>query len=142
MATASTPRLTKVDPLDRTFAQSLDAGSSGSAGSGFAGDRAPGTGRCNAADADDGLQPTIAARTRELGVLSEMAEGRSTRWSRPVPESTEKALSKHLNSILAKRDLPPSDDHNRRVRAVLAYLNAGDCGISGSGNGQPRAKAA
>ncbi|MFF5230854.1 hypothetical protein [Dactylosporangium sp. NPDC000521] len=59
-------------------------------------------GRCSAADADDGLQPTIAAGTRELGVLSEMAEGRSN------SVAIEKALSKHLNSILAKRDLPTS----------------------------------
>jgi hypothetical protein len=36
---------------------------------------------------------------------------------------TEKAISKHSTSIFAKLCLPPSDDDNRRVLAVLAYLN-------------------
>src|SRR5262249_6177741 len=36
---------------------------------------------------------------------------------------TEKAVSKHSTSIFANLDLAPSDDDNRRVLAVLAYLN-------------------
>jgi hypothetical protein len=36
---------------------------------------------------------------------------------------TEKAVSKHTNNIFAKLQLPPSEDDNRRVLAVLAYLN-------------------
>jgi hypothetical protein len=32
-------------------------------------------------------------------------------------------VSKHSTSIFAKLNLTPSDDDNRRVLAVLAYLN-------------------
>ena len=37
---------------------------------------------------------------------------------------SEKAISKHIANIFLKLDLPPSDDDNRRVMAVLAFLNA------------------
>ena len=53
-----------------------------------------------------------------------MAEGRSNAAIGGRLFVTEKAVSKHINSIFAKLDLPPSDDDNRRVLAVLAYLNA------------------
>lgn len=33
------------------------------------------------------------------------------------------AVAKHTASIFTKLDPPPSDDDNRRVLAVLAYLN-------------------
>ena len=33
------------------------------------------------------------------------------------------AVGKHIANIFAKLDLPPSESNNRRVRAVLAYLN-------------------
>ena len=38
------------------------------------------------------------------------------------PFITEKAVSKHAAGIFGKLDLAPSDDDNRRVLAVLAYL--------------------
>ena len=37
---------------------------------------------------------------------------------------TDKAISKHINSIFTKLDMPPSDDDNRRVLAVLTWLRA------------------
>ena len=37
---------------------------------------------------------------------------------------TEKAVSKHAAGIFGKLDLAPSDDDNRRVLAVLAYLDS------------------
>jgi DNA-binding NarL/FixJ family response regulator len=63
---------------------------------------------------------TLTPRERE--VLAVMAEGRSNAAVAARLVITEKAVSKHINSILAKLDLPPSDDDHRRVLAVLAYL--------------------
>lgn len=37
---------------------------------------------------------------------------------------TEKAVSKHAAGIFAKLDLAPCDDDNRRVLAVLAWLDS------------------
>jgi hypothetical protein len=38
---------------------------------------------------------------------------------------SEKAVSRHSTSIAIKLGLQPSDDDNRRVLAILAYLNPG-----------------
>ena len=53
-----------------------------------------------------------------------MAEGRSNAATAARLVITEKAVSKHINSIFTKLGLPPSEDDNRRVLAVLAYLDA------------------
>jgi DNA-binding NarL/FixJ family response regulator len=63
----------------------------------------------------------LSARERE--VLALMAEGRSNSAIAQRLFVTEKAVSKHSTSIFSKLDLAPSDDDNRRVLAVLAYLN-------------------
>lgn len=60
---------------------------------------------------------------REREVLGLMAEGRSNAAIATSLFVTEKAISKHTNAIFAKLDLPVSADDNRRVLAVLAYLN-------------------
>lgn len=62
---------------------------------------------------------------REREVLAVMAEGRSNAAIAERLVVTEKAVSKHINNILAKLDLPPSDDDHRRVLAVLTYLDEG-----------------
>jgi hypothetical protein len=36
---------------------------------------------------------------------------------------TEKAVSQHTNSLFSRLGPPPSEADNRRVPAVLAYLN-------------------
>ena len=53
-----------------------------------------------------------------------MAEGRSNAAIAQRLFVTEKAVSKHTTSIFTKLGLAPSEDDNRRVLAVLAYLNA------------------
>ncbi len=68
---------------------------------------------------DDPLD-RLTARERE--VLALMAEGRSNAAIAAGLFVTEKAVSKHSNSIFSKLDLPVDGDDNRRVLAVLAYL--------------------
>jgi DNA-binding NarL/FixJ family response regulator len=59
---------------------------------------------------------------REREVLALMAEGRSNTAIAQRLVITEHAVAKHTASIFTKLDLQPSDDDNRRVLAVLAYL--------------------
>ena len=70
-----------------------------------------------------GAQPLRELTAREREVLGLMAEGRSNAAVAARLFITEKAVSKHINSIFSKLGMPPSDDDNRRVLAVLAYLN-------------------
>jgi len=61
--------------------------------------------------------------TRELEVLAEMAAGRSNAAIGARLHITEKAVAKHINSIFTKLALPVSEDANRRVQAVLTFLD-------------------
>jgi DNA-binding NarL/FixJ family response regulator len=69
-------------------------------------------------------EPLARLSAREREVLELMAEGRSNSAIAQRLFVTEKAVSKHSTSIFSKLDLAPSDDDNRRVLAVLAYLNS------------------
>jgi DNA-binding NarL/FixJ family response regulator len=66
--------------------------------------------------------PIARLSPREREVLGLMAEGRSNAAIAMRLFVTERAVAKHTASIFAKLDLQPSDDDNRRVLAVLAYL--------------------
>jgi len=68
--------------------------------------------------------PVARLSNREREVLALMAEGRSNSAIAQQLFVTEKAVSKHSTNIFTKLDLAPSDDDNRRVLAVLAYLNS------------------
>jgi DNA-binding NarL/FixJ family response regulator len=68
-------------------------------------------------------EPLARLSAREREVLELMAEGRSNSAIAQRLFVSEKAVSKHSTSIFTKLDLAPSDDDNRRVLAVLAYLN-------------------
>ncbi len=60
---------------------------------------------------------------RELEVLALMAEGRSNGGIAGQLVVTVGAVEKHVARIFTKLRLPPTDADNRRVLAVLAYLN-------------------
>ena len=59
---------------------------------------------------------------RELEVLSLVAEGRSNAGIAGLLFLTVGAVEKHIASIMDKLDLPSASADNRRVLAVLAYL--------------------
>jgi DNA-binding NarL/FixJ family response regulator len=61
---------------------------------------------------------------REREVIGLMAEGRTNAGIATRLVVTEKAVSKHINNIFLKLGLYQTEDDNRRVLAVLTYLNA------------------
>ena len=73
-------------------------------------------------DRNSGNVAMGALSPRERDVLGLMAEGRSNAAIAQRLFITERAVSKHTASIFMRLDLQPSDDDNRRVLAVLAYL--------------------
>ncbi|CAM3323678.1 response regulator [Stackebrandtia soli] len=60
---------------------------------------------------------------RELEVLGLMAEGRSNSAIAAALYVTDKAVDKHTNNVFRKLGLTQSSDDNRRVLAVLTYLD-------------------
>src|ERR1700746_3214444 len=69
-------------------------------------------------------EPVTRLTAREREVLELMAEGRSNTAIAQRLFITEKAVSKHTTSIFTKLGLAESGDDNRRVLAVLAFLNS------------------
>ena len=69
---------------------------------------------------DDRLE-RLSPRERE--VLELMAEGHGNGVIAERLVVTDGAVHKHIRSIFAKLDLPPSDRTDRRVAAVLRYLD-------------------
>jgi DNA-binding NarL/FixJ family response regulator len=61
---------------------------------------------------------------REREVLALMAEGRSNAGIAHQLWITEGTVEKHVHSILRKLRLPESEDNQRRVLAVLTFLEA------------------
>jgi DNA-binding NarL/FixJ family response regulator len=68
-------------------------------------------------------EPLGRLTPRELEVLELMAQGRSNAAIAQQLVVTERAVTKHTANIFGKLGLAVSDDDNRRVLAVLAYLN-------------------
>jgi len=63
-----------------------------------------------------------ALTPRELEVLGEMAQGKSNASVAATLVLSERAIEKHTNSIFSKLGLSEERDLNRRVSAVLVYL--------------------
>jgi DNA-binding NarL/FixJ family response regulator len=63
-----------------------------------------------------------ALTPRELEVLGEMAQGKNNASIAAALVLSERAIEKHTNSIFSKLGLSEERDLNRRVSAVLVYL--------------------
>src|SRR5260221_7750290 len=70
----------------------------------------------------ENLSPQLTERERE--VLALMAEGRSNSGIAHRLWITEGTVEKHVRSILRKLRLPATADDQRRVLAVITFLNA------------------
>jgi DNA-binding NarL/FixJ family response regulator len=68
--------------------------------------------------------PLAVLSAREREVLSLVAEGRSNAGIAHRLFISEGAVEKHVRSILAKLNLPATDEDHRRVLAVLMFLDA------------------
>jgi serine/threonine-protein kinase PknK len=68
--------------------------------------------------------PLDVLSPREREVLSLMAEGRSNAGIAHQLWITEGTVEKHVHSILTRLRLPSTPDDQRRVLAVIAFLDA------------------
>jgi DNA-binding NarL/FixJ family response regulator len=67
-------------------------------------------------------RPVDALTPRETEVLSLMAEGHSNAAIVERLEISQSAVEKHVRKVFTKLGLPETDQHHRRVLAVLTYL--------------------
>lgn len=68
--------------------------------------------------------PLAALSPREREVLAQMAEGQSNSGIARRLWISEGTVEKHVRAVLTKLNLPDTDDHHRRVLAVLTFLDA------------------
>ncbi|MFJ7204620.1 response regulator [Streptomyces sp. NPDC098789] len=69
-----------------------------------------------------GTRPLDRLTAREREVLDLMAQGHSNRSVSALLVISERAVEKHAASVFAKFGLPATEADNRRVKAVVAYL--------------------
>lgn len=72
----------------------------------------------------DATSPLLGLTDRERDVLAEMATGRSNAMIASTLFMSVRAVEKQISSIFQKLDLVDDGDVNRRVLAVLAFLEA------------------
>jgi DNA-binding NarL/FixJ family response regulator len=68
--------------------------------------------------------PLAELAPRELDVLREMATGKSNQGIAQTLFLSERAVEKNINAVFTKLALGHEPDINRRVRAVLTFLDA------------------
>jgi DNA-binding NarL/FixJ family response regulator len=77
--------------------------------------------RLLASHREEGPLHTLTPRERE--VLQLVAEGRSNKGIGDRLAVSERAVQKHVTAVFAKFGLTAGEDDNRRILAVLAYVN-------------------
>jgi DNA-binding NarL/FixJ family response regulator len=73
----------------------------------------------------DAHSPLLALTDREREVLEMMATGRNNATIAKQLYMSDRAVEKHIGAVFQKLGLNDEDQVNRRVMAVLAYLDAG-----------------
>ena len=68
------------------------------------------------------LDPLARLTARERETLALMAEGRSNAAIARELVVTDATVAKHIRNVFDKLELPPTEDHHRRVLAVVTYL--------------------
>src|SRR3954453_19106902 len=75
--------------------------------------------------ASEAKSPLNALTEREREVLQEMAQGRNNAMIAKTLFMSERAVEKHIGAVFQKLGLVSEGEVNRRVMAVLAFLDAG-----------------
>jgi DNA-binding NarL/FixJ family response regulator len=68
--------------------------------------------------------PLLGLTERELEVLQQLATGRNNASTAKALFMSERAVEKHISSLFQKLDIAHESDVNRRVMAVLVFLEA------------------
>jgi len=77
---------------------------------------------------EEDRSPMTTLSERELAVLREMATGKSNAAIARTLYVSERAVEKHTNALFAKLGVSEEPDVNRRVLAVLRFLEASPSG--------------
>jgi DNA-binding NarL/FixJ family response regulator len=78
--------------------------------------------------ADTDPSPVARLTERETDVLREMATGKNNAAVAKALFLSERAVEKHINAVFAKLGLSEETDINRRVMAVLTFLDSDRAG--------------
>jgi len=73
--------------------------------------------------------PLARLTERETDVLREMATGKNNAAVARALFLSERAVEKHINAVFAKLGLSEEANVNRRVMAVLTFLDSDDSGV-------------